>query len=140
MIFVLLSPLIMRNIFILTSNPFHFMHKKTQTNIFCKLAHRWHSLSYFLPQKQDQKFNQRAELGQWELSVCGNSSISSISHWSGVSCREGCNWLMACRGFIASMATLLPYCLGKVKRRERGEATFVQTLPLHYSSFVPECL
>lgn len=32
------------------------------------------------------------------------------------------------------MATLLPYCLGKVKRREGGEATFTQTPSLHYSS------
>lgn len=56
------------------------------------------------------------------------------------SLREACNWPTASRGFIASMATLLPYCLGKVKRRGRGEATFTQTLPLYYSSFVPECL
>ena len=121
------------------TNAFHFMEKKKQTYFVS-----WHTggtpWDIFLSQKQDQKFNQRAELSQSDFSVCGNSGIGSSSHWCDLSRREGCNWLRVCWGFIASMATLLPYCLGKVKRRERGEATFTQTLPLHYSSLVPECL
>lgn len=96
---------------------------------------------FFPPsQKQDQKSNQRADNSQSDFSVCGNSSIRLSCHWCRASLREACNWPTASQGFIASMATLLPYCLGKVKRRGRGEATFTQTLPLYYSSFVPECL
>ena len=53
-------------------------------------------------------------------------------------CRKACNWPIVIRCFIASMATLLPYCSGKVREGEKGETT--QTLPLHNSSFVPECL
>lgn len=117
-----------------------FYPSKKKPNIFSKLAQVALPEIFFPLQKQDQKFNQRAEHSQSACRVRGNNSISLSSHWSSVSHRKGFNWLLPCRGFIASMATLLPYCLGKVKTGERGEATFTQTLPLHYSSFVPECL
>lgn len=103
-----------------------------------KLAHRWHSFWYFYPlQKQDQNFDQRTRLSQWDFRVCGNRSISLTRHWFRNSHRDGCNWLTARRGFIASMATLLPHCSSEVKGREWGEATFAQTALVYYSSFVP---
>lgn len=106
-------------------------------SIFTTEAHRWSRKLFFPSQKQDQKSNQRAAAAnQISASVAAaaadRAAIGGALDRGSLQLADGV-WRLHClHGNIASLL------LRKVKRRGRGEATLTQTLPLYYSSFVPQ--
>lgn len=103
-----------------TSHKVIISHSWEKGSIFTTEAHRWRASSHPPPNKNKIRnpIKERLQPIRFQVLWQQQRQIEPplVARFTG----GASNWLRASGGFIASMATLLPYCLGRWKGGEEG--------------------